>query len=75
MDVFDGGHWQFGDDSYPTAGVTFFAGTFVRHPLTLAAAKAVLLHLKEKGAALQNDPTGDWRAIGDDAASVVDALS
>lgn len=55
MDAFDGGGWQFGDDSYPTAGVTFFAGTFVRHPLTLAAAKAVLLHLKENGVALQND--------------------
>ena len=55
MDAFDGGGWQFGDDSYPTAGVTFFAGTFVRHPLALAAAKAVLLHLKERGVALQND--------------------
>ncbi|HSI10705.1 MAG TPA: amino acid adenylation domain-containing protein [Chthoniobacter sp.] len=55
MDAFDGGGWQFGDDSYPTAGVTFFAGTFVRHPLALAAAKAVLLHLKENGVALQND--------------------
>jgi len=55
MDAFDGGSWQFGDDSYPTAGVTFFAGTFVRHPLTLAAARAVLLHLKERGVALQNE--------------------
>src|SRR5204862_5969408 len=55
MDAFDGGGWQFGDDSYPTAGVTFFAGTFVRHPLALAAAKAVLLHLKENGVALQNE--------------------
>ncbi len=53
MDALDGGMWQFGDESYPTAGVTFFAGTFVRHPLTLAAAKAVLEHLKEEGPALQ----------------------
>ncbi|HEX5423596.1 MAG TPA: amino acid adenylation domain-containing protein, partial [Candidatus Acidoferrales bacterium] len=53
MDALDGGTWQFGDDSYPAAGVTFFAGTFVRHPLTLAAAKAVLEHLKEQGPALQ----------------------
>ena len=37
MDALDGGFWQYGDNSYPTAGVTFFAGTFVRHPLTLAA--------------------------------------
>ena len=30
-------------------GVTFFAGTFVRHPLVLAAARSVLLHLKSAG--------------------------
>lgn len=53
MDALDGGHWQFGDDSAPTAGVTYFAGTFVRHPLALAAAKAVLEHLKAGGPALQ----------------------
>lgn len=53
MDALDGGHWQFGDDSFPTVGVTYFAGTFVRHPLTLAAARAALLHLKEGGPALQ----------------------
>lgn len=47
MDALDGGHWQFGDDSAPEVGVTYFAGTFVRHPLALAAAKAILLHLKE----------------------------
>ena len=33
---------SYGDDSMPTVGVTYFAGTFVRHPLALAAAKAVL---------------------------------
>ena len=62
MDALDGGDWRFGDDSVPEAGVTYFAGTFVRHPLTMAAAKAVLLHLKMQGPALQerlNDLTGD----------------
>jgi len=53
MDALDGGGWQFGDDSMPTVGVTYFAGTFVRHPLALAAAKASLVHLKEQGPALQ----------------------
>ena len=53
MDALDGGMWQFGDDSVPEVGVTFFAGTFVRHPLTLAAVKAVLQHFKEHGPALQ----------------------
>ena len=37
MDALDGGAWQYGDDSIPTVGVTYFAGTFVRHPLALAA--------------------------------------
>ena len=53
MDALDGGAWQFGDDSAPEAGMTFFAGTFVRHPLALAAAKAVLHHLKDAGPSLQ----------------------
>jgi amino acid adenylation domain-containing protein len=53
MDALDGGHWQYGDASYPEVGVTYFAGTFVRHPLALAAAKASLEHLKAEGPALQ----------------------
>lgn len=53
MDSLDGGSWQYGDDSMPTVGVTYFAGTFVRHPLALAAAKASLLHLKNAGNDLQ----------------------
>lgn len=53
MDALDGGQWQFGDDSVPTVGVTYFAGTFVRHPLALAAAKAVLEHVKAQGPRMQ----------------------
>jgi amino acid adenylation domain-containing protein len=52
MDALDGGAWRFGDDSVPEVGVTFFAGTFVRHPLALAATVAVLKHVKEKGPTL-----------------------
>jgi glutamate-1-semialdehyde aminotransferase len=55
MDALDGGHWQFGDDSIPTVGVTYFAGTFVRHPLALVAAKAVLEHVKKNGASMQKE--------------------
>ena len=55
MDALDGGTWRFGDDSYPEVGVTFFAGTFIRHPLTLAAMKAVLQHLQQQGPGLQED--------------------
>ncbi|MDO3641028.1 polyketide synthase [Mucilaginibacter sp. L3T2-6] len=53
MDALDGGTWQYGDDSQPEAGVTYFAGTFVRHPLALAAAKASLQYMKDQGPALQ----------------------
>jgi len=53
MDALDGGHWQYGDDSGPTAGVTYFAGTFVRHPMAMAAAHAALRFMKESGPALQ----------------------
>ncbi|MEM9233260.1 MAG: aminotransferase class III-fold pyridoxal phosphate-dependent enzyme [Pseudomonadota bacterium] len=53
MDTFDGGFWQYGDESVPGAGVTFFAGTFVRHPLAIAAAYASLNYLKSAGPALQ----------------------
>ncbi len=57
MDALDGGAWQYGDASVPEVGVTYFAGTFVRHPLALAAAKASLLHLKAQGPALQKSLT------------------
>jgi glutamate-1-semialdehyde aminotransferase len=55
MDSLDGGMWQFGDNSFPEIGMTFFAGTFVRHPVALAATKAVLEHLKAKGPQLQEN--------------------
>lgn len=60
MDAIDGGYWSFGDNSYPRADKTFFAGTFCKHPLSMAAALAVLRHLREEGPALQkriNDRT------------------
>ncbi len=53
LDALDGGHWRYGDESIPEAGMTWFAGTFVRHPLSLAAARATLEHLQERGGALQ----------------------
>lgn len=53
MDALDGGDWRFGDDSFPQKGVTYFAGTFVRHPLAMAAARAALNFIKEQGPQLQ----------------------
>jgi amino acid adenylation domain-containing protein len=57
MDALDGGSWQFGDNSTPEVGVTYFAGTFVRHPLALATAKASLEYFKSRGPSLQESLT------------------
>nr|WP_225872653.1 non-ribosomal peptide synthetase/type I polyketide synthase [Pedobacter frigoris] len=57
MDALDGGYWKYGDASMPEVGVTYFAGTFVRHPLALASAKASLLHMKQAGNTLQENLT------------------
>ena len=55
MDRLDGGPWAFGDQSLPEIGVTYFAGTFVRHPMSLAAMDAVMDFLNEAPATLQED--------------------
>ena len=54
MDCIDGGFWNYGDSSHPTAETTFFAGTFMKHPLTMAAARAILQRLKADGPALHD---------------------
>ena len=66
MDALDGGAWEYGDASMPTVGVTYFAGTFVRHPLALAACKASLLHLKEAGEGLQTQLNLHTAALADE---------
>ena len=66
MDALDGGAWQYGDDSIPTVGVTYFAGTFVRHPLALAAAHASLRHLKERGPTLQQELNARTTALAEE---------
>jgi len=68
MDALDGGRWNYGDDSAPMVAPTFFAGTFVRHPLVLAAAKAVLRHIEGDGQAL-------YTRIADRTKLLVDEIS
>ncbi|KKL06023.1 hypothetical protein LCGC14_2600180, partial [marine sediment metagenome] len=53
LDGIDGGAWQYGDQSYPQADTTFFAGTFCKHPMAMASAKAVLSEIKRQGPQLQ----------------------
>ncbi len=55
MDAIDGGMWNYGDLSSPHQKTTFFAGTYCKHPLALAAAKAALEHLKTQGSTLQTE--------------------
>ncbi|MCP4110073.1 MAG: aminotransferase class III-fold pyridoxal phosphate-dependent enzyme [Desulfobacteraceae bacterium] len=53
MDVLDGGMWQYNDESCPSPYTTFIAGTYCRNPLSIAAARASLLYMKEHGPSLQ----------------------
>ena len=55
LDAFDGGQWNYGDDSFPEAPVTFFGGTFVKHPVSMAASKALLEEVKAAGPKLQEN--------------------
>lgn len=53
MDRIDGGMWNYEDESYPLVEKTFFAGTYCKHPLSMAAAKITLNYLKTQGPSLQ----------------------
>ncbi|MEO4052783.1 amino acid adenylation domain-containing protein [Solibacillus sp. CAU 1738] len=55
LDSIDGGNWSFGDKSKPDKDIVTFAGTFCKNPLVMAAAHAVLLHLKANGETIQNE--------------------
>ena len=66
LDALDGGDWQYGDDSSPETGMTFFAGTYVRHPLSIRAALTVLTLLKREGPALQNELSARTEHFGNE---------
>ncbi|MEH2290124.1 aspartate aminotransferase family protein [Nostoc sp.] len=53
LDRIDGGMWNYGDASSPQVEETFFAGTHCKHPLAIAASRAVLKYLKNQGPSLQ----------------------
>ncbi|MEU6846572.1 MupA/Atu3671 family FMN-dependent luciferase-like monooxygenase [Streptomyces sp. NPDC046716] len=66
LDGVDGGFWRYGDDSSPGAETTFFGGTYLQHPLSMVAAKAVLTHLTAEGPALQERLNARTDALADD---------
>lgn len=49
LDFIDGGYWEFGNDSMPENEMTFFAGTFSKHPLAMATAYATLKKIDTEG--------------------------
>jgi amino acid adenylation domain-containing protein len=55
LDGIDGGQWSYDDDSLPSAEASgiVYGGTYCRHPLAMAAVKAVMNHLKNQGPRLQ----------------------
>ena len=53
LDAVDGGDWQYGDASIPGAETTMVRGTFFKHPLVMAGARAALSHLLAEGPELQ----------------------
>jgi glutamate-1-semialdehyde aminotransferase len=63
LDATDGGFWQYGDDSVPTARQTFVAGTFCHHPLAMAAALKVLEILQNTEGRLLADLNDTTRAF------------
>ncbi len=74
MDALDGGSWQFGDSSTPEAGVTYFAGTFVRHPLALVAAQTSLEYFKSRGPAFQEGLNEKGTILINDLNSICEEL-
>ncbi|MFJ4374203.1 aminotransferase class III-fold pyridoxal phosphate-dependent enzyme [Pseudomonas japonica] len=55
LDGIDGGTWQYGDQSAPQVEPIFFAGTFSKHPLAMAAAVQTLEHIQQNAATLYSD--------------------
>ncbi|WP_326557548.1 non-ribosomal peptide synthetase/type I polyketide synthase [Micromonospora sp. NBC_01796] len=58
MDGIDGGFWRYGDNSRPERETTFFGGTYIQHPVSMVAARAVLTRLKEQSPHLQHELNG-----------------
>jgi glutamate-1-semialdehyde aminotransferase/acyl carrier protein len=68
LNYIDGGWWQYGDESYPESDMTFFAGTFSKHPLTMASSLAVLQEIESNGAEYH-------RKLGNTTASMAQELN
>ncbi len=53
LNAIDGGAWRFEGDDHPKADKIWFAGTFNKNPMTMAATKAITRRLMAEGPSLQ----------------------
>ncbi|MFI1222520.1 MULTISPECIES: MupA/Atu3671 family FMN-dependent luciferase-like monooxygenase [unclassified Streptomyces] len=65
LDGVDGGFWRYGEAGGPSRETTFIGGTYMQHPLSMAAARAVLTHLTERGPGLQSGLNARTQALAD----------
>ncbi|MFH9135834.1 MupA/Atu3671 family FMN-dependent luciferase-like monooxygenase [Streptomyces sp. NPDC017524] len=65
LDGVDGGFWRYGEPGGPSRETTFIGGTYMQHPLSMAAARAVLTHLTERGPGLQSGLNASTQALAD----------
>ncbi|MDQ0346689.1 type I polyketide synthase [Ancylobacter vacuolatus] len=63
LDGIDGGVWPLEGAGGPKAERTFFAGTFNKNPLAMAAASAMLGHLEASGPTLQEQLNARTQAL------------
>jgi len=47
LDMLDGGFWNYNDDSSPKLNMTFVAGTFCHHPLSMKASLTILKKIEK----------------------------
>ncbi len=74
LDFIDGGFYQFGDQSFPQNEITFFAGTFCKHPLAMSACYEVLKKMEEKGTELLADLNQKTNAMAAELNEYFDSL-
>ncbi len=65
LDGVDGGFWRYGEPGGPARETAFIGGTHMQHPLSMAAARAVLTHLTEQGPGLQSGLNARTQALAD----------
>ncbi|MFI7287511.1 MupA/Atu3671 family FMN-dependent luciferase-like monooxygenase [Streptomyces anulatus] len=65
LDGVDGGFWRYGEPGGPSRETTFIGGTYMQHPLSMAAARAVLTHLTDRGPGLQSGLNARTQALAD----------